>query len=126
MVAPKYWPLCHENLKESRHTKIYQKYISPFFLKYLYFTQVYRYTSPSISFILAEMYDTCCLYNIYMCTSVPTYCTFINCVPHTFTGCICRAGKNLWLYFWATRYVNEIVVVSPEGFSNFQFSSSVQ
>ena len=44
MVAPKYWPLCHENLKESRHTKIYQKYISPFFLKYLmhlYFTQVY-------------------------------------------------------------------------------------
>ena len=75
MVAPKYWPLCHENLKESRHTKIYQKYISPFFLKYLmhlYFTQVYRYTSPSISFILAEMYDTCCLYNIYV-----YQCTYI-------------------------------------------------
>jgi hypothetical protein len=41
----------------------------------------YLYTSPSISFILAEMYDTCCLYNIYMYVylhCVHSYCVHIH------------------------------------------------
>jgi hypothetical protein len=41
---------------------------------------------------------------------------YIHTCVHTFTGCICRAGKNnLWLYFWA----NEIVV--PRVFQIFNF-----